>query len=209
MSFDWFDKFSWAGSFEWIGYGVLAVAIIAGWLLNILGLPGLWLMVIAHIAFGLATGWNVHVGWWSSIVLVLLATMAEIVEFVAGAAGSAKAGGSKRGMIAAIVGGFVGGIVGSIAIPVPIVGTIIGAVLGSFVGAAMVERLIEADTDRAISIGVGAAKGRFYGIVIKSGFGAVMAAVSLITALPYGAEMSTPTTAPAAPPPTTTTAPAS
>jgi hypothetical protein len=197
----------------WLYWLVLLGVHCTGWFLNLLGLPGLWLMVIGHAAFGWVTGWNVYVGWPSLIAIFAVAVLAEVVEFVAGAAGSAQAGGTKRGMIGAIIGGLAGGIVGSILIPVPVVGTIIGAVAGSFAGAVAIERLIVADTDRAIRVGMGAAKGRFLGIVSKSVFGGLMMGVSLLTALPLNASATAapatqsatqPATAPLAP----TTSPA-
>ncbi len=194
----------WYALLEWTYYVLLLVLLVTGWLLNILGLPGLWLMLISHAAYGLATGWGNYVGWESVITLFVLALIAEIVEFAAGAAGSAKAGGTKRGMMAAIVGGLVGGLVGSFVIPIPVIGTIIGAVGGSFAGAAMMERAIEADTDRAIQIGIGAAKGRFWGIIIKSAFGLAMGLVSIVAALPIGGTTTTPlpTTSPTSMPAT-------
>jgi uncharacterized protein len=197
----------WTTLFEWTGYLLLVAVLVTGWLLNILGLPGLWLMVLGHVLFGWATGWNRYVGLPSVLWLIGLALVAEVVEFFAGAAGSAKAGGTKRGMIGAIVGGFVGGIVGQIAIPIPVVGAIVGVLVGSFLGAALIERLIEPDTDRAMAIGFGAAKGRLYGILIKSGFGVVIGLVSIFTALPVNPVTPPPaapfTTAPASPPLTT------
>ncbi len=190
----------WYALLEWTYYILLIALLVTGWLLNILGLPGLWLMLIAHATFGMATGWGNYVGWESVIALFVLAVVAEVVEFVAGAAGSAKAGGTKRGMIGAIVGGLVGGIVGTGLIPIPILGTIIGAVGGSFAGAAMVERMIDSDTDRAIAIGIGAAKGRFWGILIKSGFGIVMGLISVIAAIPLWGSAAAPNAAPATQP---------
>lgn len=174
----------WYSGLEWVYYLLLGVVLGLGWALNILGLPGLWLMLLGHIGYGLLTGWGYYIGWESVIALFVLCVLAEGVEFLAGAAGSAQAGGSKRGMLGAIGGGLVGGIVGSVLIPVPILGTIIGAVGGSFAGSALVERMIHPDNQRAIRIGIGAAKGRFWGIIIKSGFGIVIGVISLITAIP-------------------------
>src|SRR5687768_3417042 len=105
---------------DWLYYVLLIIALLAGLLLNILGLPGLWLMVAAHGVYALLTGWGVYVDWPSLVALVVLALLAEAVEFLAGAAGSAKAGGRKRGMAGAIVGGFLGAIFLSV-IPIPIV----------------------------------------------------------------------------------------
>ena len=162
-------------------YSLLIVVLLLGWFVNILGLPGLWLMVIGHVGFALATGWDVYVGWHSTIALVLLALAAEAAEFFAGAAGSAAAGGRKRGMFGAIVGGFIGGIVGTPILPV--IGTIVGACAGAFVGAAIME-MTDKDTAHSLRVGVGAAKGRFWGIVFKLAFGLPMLIVSAITAFP-------------------------
>jgi uncharacterized protein len=199
--FDWVPD----GTADWGYFVLLMVALIVGWLVNILGLPGLWVMVLAHLAYGWMTTWETHVGLSSVIVLFLMATIAELVEFAAGAAGSAQAGGTKRGMLGAIVGGLVGGIVGSILIPIPIVGTIIGAVGGSFCGAAVVERMINNDTQKALRVGIGAAKGRFAGIIIKSTIGAMMIVISLAAACPMFTQTQStnaPTTVPATVPAT-------
>lgn len=192
---------------DWLYYSALIVLLFAGLFINILGLPGLWLMVLGHGAYGLVTGWDVYVGWPSFIIIVVLALLAEVVEFVAGAAGSKVAGGSKRGMAGAIVGGIVGGIVGT---PIlPIVGTIVGAVAGAGLGAALIEIMIGRSHGDSVRIGIGAAKGRFWGIVAKTGFGCAMLLVSIVTAWPRGAPAAVPpATAPStAPAPTTVPAP--
>ncbi|HLL89273.1 MAG TPA: DUF456 family protein [Tepidisphaeraceae bacterium] len=190
---------------DWLYYVALWVLMLTGLFLNVLGLPGLWLMVASLAAYAWATGWNVYVGWPAQLALLILALGAEAAEFVAGAAGSKAAGGSKRGMVGALVGGLVGGIVGTGLIPVPIVGTIAGACIGSFIGAGAVELMIGRTKEDSAKIGWGAAKGRLLGIVSKSMFGVTMMIVAGLTALPLG------TTAPAALPPPATlpaTAPA-
>jgi len=194
----------------WTSYILLLVILIAGWLLNLLGLPGLWVMVLGHVAFAFVTGWGVYVGPPSVTILLALAIAAELAEFFAGAAGSKKAGGTRRGMMGAVVGGLIGGIVGSVVIPIIILGTIVGAVGGSFIGAAVVEWLIHPDEMRAARIGFGAAKGRLMGIILKGTIGLIMGIVSLVSALPVG-RAALPKPAPAIPPailPTTGPAPA-
>ena len=200
----------------WLYYVVLLLVLATGWGLNILGLPGLWIMLLGHVAFAWATGWGHYTGWTAVAILFTLALAAEIVEFVAGAAGSKTAGGTKRGMAGAVVGGFAGGIAGSVLIPVPIVGTVVGAVGGSFVGAGMTERLVHPSNVRALKIAYGAAKGRLLGILFKSGIGLAMAVVSVVTAFPVGGPpQAIPTTGPSTRPaatraasrPTTATAP--
>lgn len=168
---------------HWTYYILLLILMLIGLFLNILGLPGLWLMVVSYIGYALLTGWDVYVGWPSIIAVVVLALGAELVEFLAGAAGSAAAGGRKRGMAGAIFGGIVGGIIGTGVVPIPIVGTIVGACAGAFIGAFALE-YTDKDADHAMRVGIGAAKGRFWGIVWKSLFGLVMFVVAAFAGLP-------------------------
>ena len=186
---------------HWLYYILLLIVAITGLFLNIVGLPGLWLMVGAMAAFAWATEWNHYVGWPSMITLIVLGLLAEVLEFAAGAAGSKAAGGRTRGMIGAVVGALLGGFFLSF-IPVPIVSTIVGACLGAFIGAAVME-LTDKDFVHAMRVGVGAAKGRFMGIVIKLAFVVMMLIVVMLAALPIGGAARplpapvTPTTAPA------------
>ena len=202
---------------DWIYYLLLIVVLLTGLLLNILGLPGLWLMVAAFGGYALLTRWENYVGWPSLIALVVLGLLAELVEFLAGAAGSKSAGGRRRGMIGAIVGGFLGAIFLSV-IPILVVSQIVGACLGAFLGAAIME-YTDRDMAHSLRVGVGAAKGRLWGILSKLAFGCVMLIVAIVAALPIGgpstltsaapATVPTPATAPSTAPATqATTAPA-
>ncbi|MGB7161328.1 MAG: DUF456 domain-containing protein [Tepidisphaeraceae bacterium] len=169
---------------HWLYYILLLMLLVVGLFINILGLPGLWLMVAAFGAYAWATAASDYVSVGALVAVIVLALLAELVEFVAGAAGSKAAGGSKRGMMGAIIGGIVGGIVGT---PIfPVVGTIVGACLGSFIGAFTIELAIGRTHDDSMKIGIGAAKGRFVGIVAKLAFGIAMLFVALIAAFPTG-----------------------
>lgn len=168
----------------WLWYALLLVVVLAGLFLNILGLPGLWLIVVAAIAYAWGFGFAL-IGAWTLLTVFALAVLAEIVEFVAGAAGSKSAGGSKRGMAGAIVGGLVGGILGSVLLPIPIVGTVVGSVAGTFAGAYVVEIGVGKSHGDSLYISAGAAKGRIWGMVWKSLFGVVMSAIIAWTALPF------------------------
>lgn len=176
---------------DWLLYTVLALVLFLGLFLNLIGLPGLWLMVASHATYAWIT-YPRHAGWESLVALLVLAGLAELAEFLAGAAGSKSAGGTYRSAGGAIVGGIVGGIVGQIFIPIPIIGAVLGACLGSFAGAAGLEGThirqdVETTTmhwDRARRVGWGAFKGRLAGILLKTGFGLIMLVVSLWTAFP-------------------------
>lgn len=183
----------------WLWYILLLLVMLAGLFINILGLPGLWLLVAGVAGYAWITGFDLYVGWPSLLTLIALGIVAEIVEFVAGGAGARSAGGSKRAMAGGIVGAMIGGIFLSI-LPIPIVSTIFGACLGAFIGAAVVEGWIRGNVAQATRVGTGAAKGRFWGIVSKSAVGCVMLLVALIAAFPLSP---TPPPAPAATAPAT------
>lgn len=141
-----------------------------------LGLPGTWL-IIAFAAFidVIELLWKGDAeptfGWVAFAIALLLAASAEVIEFLAGAAGAKAGGASRRGTVGALVGGFVGGIVGTFVIPIPLVGTLIGAALGAGGGALVGELTREGAGIRdTIKPATGAAAGRVAGTVVKIGF---------------------------------------
>ena len=175
---------------DWLLYLTLAGLLVGGLVLNLVGLPGLWLMVAAHASYAWLDQNDSLAGWPSSLALLGLALLAELVEFLAGAAGSKTAGGSFRSTIGAVVGGIAGGLVAAVVIPLPVVNAILGACVGSFAGAALLEASkakedVEARREfygRLNRVGWGAFKGRLWGIVLKTAIGLVMLVVSLWTA---------------------------
>jgi uncharacterized protein YqgC (DUF456 family) len=167
---------------QWVWYLLMLVVQVTGLFLNILGLPGLWIMVAALVGYAWATKFNVYVGWPGIITVIALGLIAELLEFLAGSAGAKKAGASKRAMLGAIIGGLVGGFL--FTLPMPIIGTIFGVCVGCFIGAALVEMGVVGSPDHAFRVGWGAAQGRFWGIMLKLGVGVVMLAVSAAVAFP-------------------------
>lgn len=145
------------------------------WLaLVLLGLPGTWLMVASTL---LVAWWHRDQGMfsvWTLVVISLLALFGEIMEFVAGAAGSKQFGGSKWGAGGALLGSFVGGLVGTVVIPVPVIGTLLGACLGGAAGAIGLELYSGHTMSISLNSGMGAGIGRFVGTVLKFGDGVLI-----------------------------------
>jgi uncharacterized protein YqgC (DUF456 family) len=166
---------------DWLSYLTLFVMLVVGLIINLVGLPGLWVMIAAVMAYAWLTGW-MYVGWKLLAGLVVMGLAAEVVEFIAGSAGARAAGSSRRGAMGAIVGALAGGVVGSGILF--LVGTVIGAVIGAFAGAAVVELLIGKSVQQSMEIGVGAARGRILGMVSKTAIGAVMLIVAMAAAFP-------------------------
>ena len=163
------------------------VSLAAGWVLTLLSMPGNWLMVAATVLYvalaPVEPNSRLAIGWPLVGVLAVLAILGEVVEFVAGAAGVAKAGGSRRGAVLAIAGSLVGAIAGVfIGVPIPVVGSMIGAVLfaciGAMAGAIVGEQWAGKNSDACLRVGAMAFLGRLIGTVGKILFGSVMAATA-------------------------------
>ena len=168
---------------------LLTLLALGGWIINVLGMPGNWLVVV----LGALCLWLrpvdhlSHVAWPPLIVMVAMALLGEILEFVAGALGASQKGGSKRGTALAIVGSIGGAIAGlffGAAIPIPIVGSLIGSLvlgaIGAFGGAIAGERWAGKDWDASIEVGSAAFWGRLLGTVAKAVCGTVVCGVFLI-----------------------------
>jgi uncharacterized protein YqgC (DUF456 family) len=169
---------------HWLYYAILIVVLVCGLVLNLLTLPGNWLMLAGVALYAWATHF-VHVGLWSLVVLFVLAVAAEVLELAAAGAGAKKAGGSRWGSLGALIGGILGGIFLTGLIPIPVLGTLVGILLGTFGGAMAGELLGGKNIERSAVIGVGAAKGRAYGTVLKIVFGCVIVIISLIVSIPW------------------------
>lgn len=149
---------------------------------NIFGLPGNWFMVI--LTWALAV-WQWERGWFGLpvlITIVVLAVIGEVLEFIAGAAGVKRVGGSKRAMTGAIIGGIVGAVVGTGAIPIPLVGSLVGACAGAFLGAAVLELSAGKNMQTSVRAGVGAGIGRFLGLNLKVLMGLIIWILTAVAA---------------------------
>ena len=167
---------------DWVYYLALVALLLTGLFINLIGLPGLWVMVASTLGYAWLTGWK-YVGWPALVAVLVLALLAEVVEFISGSAGAKKAGGSKRGMVGGIVGGVLGAIFLSV-IPIPGVAQLVGAIIGTFAGVAAVELLVGKRVDKSIEIAGAAAKGRFWGTIFKTLIGVVLFFVAVVTAIP-------------------------
>mgnify|MGYP001807855058 CR=1 FL=1 len=159
-------------------------------LLVLLGLPGTWLMLILAVLVELIdTMWlgaedKETFGWLWIGVCAVLALLGEVLETMAGAVGTRKGGGTKRGMIGAIIGGIIGAIVLTPFIPIPILGTLIGALIGTFVGALIGEMTgkDQIGGGAVAKAALGATIGRLFGTMGKFLIGVVVFAVLVVTA---------------------------
>ncbi len=172
--------------FSYLGWAVLLlIASGISWTTNFFTLPGNWFIVGLAALFVSAQGSGdaaQGMNWEAVAFLLVLAAGGELIEFLAGAAGAAKQGGSRRAIVLALVGTFAGSIAGAVmGVPIPILGPLLGALLGgaagAFAGAYLGEMWKHGGADKSVSVGWGAAVGRVLGTLGKLLVGAVMLVV--------------------------------
>ncbi len=160
----------------WTLFGLV---VVCGLALDLVGLFGNWLILIAVMAVWLLPGFE-HFGLWSVLALLGIAILGEILETVLAGYGARKFGGGKGASFAALVGCIVGAIVGT---PwFPIIGTLLGGCAGAFAFAALYEYIqMEKSADKAAWTGLGATLGKVGGLVAKFLCGLAMLLVAALT----------------------------
>lgn len=157
----------------------LALVAFIGFFLTAIGLPGTWVFLAVASAVALFVP-SSPVAWWSIVVGVALALIAEAIEWVAASRYARKYGGSSRAAWGALFGGIAGAIVG---FPVPLFGPLFGALLGTFFGALVAEYSVSGIAGGAERVAWGALVGRVVATVAKLGLGIVVAVLVLAAAV--------------------------
>ena len=143
---------------------ILILAMPAGLIAVVLGLPGTWLILVASVFYGWLTDFAIIT---SQLLLGLLAlaAVAELLDLTAGLWGARRYGGTKKAM----VGTMIGGILGAVALSPMLFGfgTIVGAFFGAFVGAFSMTYFEQRKMDEAMRVGWGALLGRVFAMVFK------------------------------------------
>lgn len=164
---------------------LLILALVVGWCMTMLSMPGNWVMVgVVGLFAWLSPASGPNIGWPVFFVLVGLAVVAELLELAASALGASRAGGSRRGAMLAIFGSMVGAIVGAmVGLPIPLVGSLIAAIvfagLGAMVGAMLGETWKGRTLAETWKVGQAAFWGRLLGALAKTGIATAMLVVAL------------------------------
>lgn len=179
--------FAWAHWGAWLLLILFLITIVAMWCLNLIGLPGNWLIIGTCLLWLWLGPLQFHFSWWLIAPLTALAVVGEIVEFAASVVGTRKYGGSKTGATCSLIGAMVGGLAGAIVglpIPIPLVGSVIGSILfasgGAWGGAVLGEYWNGRPWEEAVPIGNAAFVGRFLGTVGKFTLGAAMVGLAIL-----------------------------
>jgi len=169
---------------------LLLSALMVGWALTVLGMPGNWLIVGAAAVYVgmLPQGSALAIGWPVVFALVTLAALGELLEFVAGALGVARIGGSRRAAVLGLIGSVVGAMAGLfVGLPVPIFGSLVASLvlasLGALAGAVIGEMSHGRTMLQSWKVGRAAFWGRLLGGLAKILVGSVMVAVAMAALL--------------------------
>ena len=164
---------------DYLIFSLFIIVAVAGLISHVFGLPGNFIILADSLLFGWYDGFR-EVSLKILIILLALALLGELIEFIVGILGAKKYKSSNKAIVGSIVFGIIGGILG---IPFFLgIGAVIGAFIGAFVGAFLVEFFLEKKVDKAMKSGWGAFVGRLAGTFFK---GAIGIAMIVIVAVAY------------------------
>jgi len=161
-------------AFKIISYLLLYLFMLGGLVSIIFALPGT--AIIAGVAFiyALLTHFD-KLGLNPLLLVALIAVIAELLEFLAGAVGASKFGATRLGMVGAVVGAIAGAI-----LMAPFffgLGALLGAVGGAFTGAFLLEYISRKKFPEAFLAGLGSMLGRMVAMGIKFLLGIIQIAI--------------------------------
>lgn len=166
---------------DWAWYIVWTLLLLVSSLLVYVGLPGNFIMVGLALIHALVTGMD-PIGWPLLAVLLGLALLGELVEFVLGNFYVLSKGASGRGAIGGFAGGLAGAVLGNGVVPV--VGAVLGSFAGAFLGCVGGEFWQQRQLEPSLRVGGHAFVGRILSIVVKHALGMVMVVLLLRATLP-------------------------
>lgn len=146
-----------------------------------LGFPGTFVIFADALVYGLFTGFRGAITWPVLLILLALAALSELFEFLLGTFTTLKFGASRWGVIGTLIGGILGAAWGSALLPV--VGTVLGALAGAFFGAFVLEMIHRSDQSRAARAGYGAFVGRILGTTLNLSCAVAMVTIILVRLL--------------------------
>lgn len=134
-------------------YILLALISLAGLVLTIISLPGIWLIYASTLVAAIMNNFK-DITPLTLVVIFVLCLASTFADNIAAALGAKKFGGTGWGMGGAIIGGIVGMFVGGIW----------GIFLGPLVGAVVFEMLF---ANKDLATGLKAGWGTFLGILVS------------------------------------------
>ena len=161
-----------------IGFVLFVLLLLIGLVLVPLGLPGTWLVVAISFLYSLFQDFQAgRNDFWVLSVVILLAVVAELLEFGIGVIGGRKLQVSNGAIVSSLIGGIVGAVIG---VPVMLVGGLLGLFIGVFAGAFVYEIVASRDWRLALKGAMATFFRRITSLFVKT-FIAFMMVVYLLT----------------------------
>lgn len=153
-------------------YIILGILALSGVILTLFTLPGVWLVYMSVFILAWMGKFEIITPL-ILVILFILSLLSTLIDNIVIAMGAKKLGGTKYGMIGAILGGFVGLIIGNI--PGMFLGPILGAVIFELIFA-------HKDFKQSLKAGIGSFIGILASIILKVGFtiGMIVYVLSLV-----------------------------
>jgi uncharacterized protein YqgC (DUF456 family) len=154
-----------------LGYIGFYLLLLIGLISIVFTMPGNFIIFGGALIYAIITNFTV-IGWKLLLTLGIMATVAELLEYILGVVGAKKLGASKWGVIGALIGAIIGSIVLA---PLFLgIGALIGLFVGAFLGAYIVELIRGVPPNEAFRSGLGALSGRVGATFVKLIIAAVM-----------------------------------
>jgi uncharacterized protein YqgC (DUF456 family) len=151
---------------------VLVLLILAGIVLVPLGLPGTWIIVGGAVLYSFFYNFSpTSSDLWVIAILIILAVIGEVLEFLVGTLGGKKLEVSTGAIVASFVGGILGAIIG---VPVFLIGSLLGLLLGVFLGALIYELIVTKDMGLALRAAIAVFFSRLVASFMKTCIAVVM-----------------------------------
>ena len=163
---------------EIMGVSLFIIVLFLGLFSIIFGLPGTIIIAADVIIYALITGFH-PIGWKVILIMIVLAILAETLEFFIGMSVALQFGLSVKGFWASIAGSMIGAV-----LLTPFFlgfGAIAGAFLGGFAGVFTVEMIRQQRLKPAFRAGYGMILGRIAGVCVKGSLAFTMVVISLTT----------------------------
>jgi uncharacterized protein YqgC (DUF456 family) len=165
---------------EYLVFSIFLFVMFIGLISILFGFPGNFLILANSVLYGWYGGFK-EITVKIVIVLIVLAILGEVFEFVLGVIGSKKHKSSTKAIVGSIVGGILGAVWGAAFLFG--VGSIIGAFIGAFAGAFVVEYVRIRNIHQAAQSGWGAFVGRVGGTITKGIIAITMISIAVFSVI--------------------------
>lgn len=152
--------------FAGLGWILYLLGLMGGLILVPLGFPGTWVIVLCAFFYSIFTDFQAgRSDFWPLFFVILMAVVAELLEFGIGILASKRTKVSNGAIVASIIGGLFGTMIG---LPIFIIGSFLGLLLGTFLGAFVYEIVQVKDFRRALRVATASFFSRITAMFVKT-----------------------------------------